>query len=309
MQDTVTEIKTWRLSERAGTPDFYIRNRFDKAPIDRPHRHAFFQIHLNLKGDTEQSVGGAVRPFRPGYLSFVLPYKIHHIPYAPGSHFLVIGFSPEFLFPRLDIDPLDLADVPIERAPLLAPFLYQEDMDFIADTIKLAEFRALGDRMLNAYERGGFAWQDIVRGCLAQMIGSICAQYEADFFARETERARRASRHHALERVTRYIRANLTHELSLTEAAEAAYLSPNYLAHMLKKETGMTFTQLVTDRRLRRAQELLIHTNQRIAEIAYACGFSDEAYFARRFKQWFGAPPRTFREDARAHLPDQKIPA
>ena len=69
----------------------------------------------------------------------------------------------------------------------------------------------------------------------------------------------------------------------------------NYLAHLLKKETGKTFTDLVTERRMEKAQELLAHTTLRIAEVAEAVGFEDEAYFARRFRQCLKIAPREYR--------------
>jgi AraC-like DNA-binding protein len=96
----------------------------------------------------------------------------------------------------------------------------------------------------------------------------------------------------------RYVRDNLTRRISLADAAVAADLSPNYLAHLIKKETGRTFTDLVTERRMEKAQELLAHTGMRIAEIAEAVGFDDEAYFARRFKQCFDVAPRDYRSKA-----------
>ena len=93
----------------------------------------------------------------------------------------------------------------------------------------------------------------------------------------------------------RHVRENLARRLSLTEAAVAADLSPNYLAHLIKKETGRTFTDLVTERRMEKAQELLAHTSLRIGEVAEAVGFEDEAYFARRFRQCFQVAPRDYR--------------
>ena len=79
------------------------------------------------------------------------------------------------------------------------------------------------------------------------------------------------------------------------DAAAAADLSPNYLAHLIKKETGKTFVDLVTERRMEKACELLTHTTLRINEVAQAVGFEDEAYFARRFRQRYATAPRQFR--------------
>ena len=80
-------------------------------------------------------------------------------------------------------------------------------------------------------------------------------------------------------------------------------LSPNYLAHLVRKETGSTFTDLVTERRIALAQSLLAHTSRRIADIARSVGFRDEGYFARRFRARVGVSPKAYR-DANAALPD-----
>jgi len=95
--------------------------------------------------------------------------------------------------------------------------------------------------------------------------------------------------------VMRHVRETLGRRLQLADAAAAADLSPNYLAHLIKKETGKTFVDLVTERRMEKARELLAHTTLRIGEIAAATGFADEAYFARRFRQRYGMAPRQFR--------------
>ncbi|MFS2056119.1 helix-turn-helix domain-containing protein, partial [Variovorax sp. CT11-76] len=76
-----------------------------------------------------------------------------------------------------------------------------------------------------------------------------------------------------------YVREHLGEEMSLNDAAAAAMLSPNYLAHLLKKQTQRTFTELVTERRLERARELLLASDGRIAARCRRCGFADAVYF------------------------------
>ena len=48
-------------------------------------------------------------------------------------------------------------------------------------------------------------------------------------------------------------------------------------------------------KRMEKAQELLLMTDNRISEIAKDVGFSDEGYFTRRFKQKFNVSPSEFR--------------
>lgn len=295
-------IKTYSLSERAMGPDFGIHDERSVTRIGEAHRHEYFQIQLNLAGSTRHHIGATARPLEPGSLSFVLPYRVHRVPHPPSSRFFVINFNQRFLRPELEVDPLDLEDVPLDRAPELAPFLFQEFLDFRLDGADL-EFAEESCRRIaeeNAHRR--FCSLEMIRAHLMLLIGTVCRRYERELLELAAAQAQRSSRRDALARVSRHVRENLARRITLVDAAAAADLSPNYLAHLLKKETGKTFTDLVTERRMEKAQELLAHTTLRIAEVAEAVGFDDEAYFARRFRQCFKIAPRDYRNKAAAAL-------
>ncbi len=298
----MTDIKTYGMSERADHLDFDIRSQLVRPPLVRPHRHEYFQIQISLQGDTEQNVAGTVRPFRRGHLSFILPYRVHVIPHPEGSRYVIINMSQQFLRPGLDVDPLDLEDVPLSRAPELAPFLFQEHTDFYFSEDEFPEVEALLEKLAfeNAHRRFGSI--EMIRGLMLQLISLVCRKYEAELLRFSASQAQQGSRRASLQRAVRYIRDHLAGEVTLADAAAAAFLSPNYLAHLLKKETGKTFTDLVTERRLEFAQEQLAHSGQRIASIAHASGFADEAYFARRFRQRFGQTPKAYRDSVRAKI-------
>jgi AraC-like DNA-binding protein len=53
----------------------------------------------------------------------------------------------------------------------------------------------------------------------------------------------------------------------------------------------------VQDRRLSRAAELLVSTDQSIDHIAETCGFANRYYFTRVFAQRMGCPPARYRTD------------
>jgi AraC-like DNA-binding protein len=293
-------IRTYSLAERAMGPDFGIHDEKRVTRIEQAHRHEYFQIQVNLSGRTLQHIGARSRPLVPGSLSFVLPYRVHRVPHPPGSRFFVINFRPRFLRPDLDVDALDLEDVPLARAPELAPFLFQEFMDFRLGGRDLGLARAACIRMAGEHARRRLCSTEIIRGELLLLLALVCRRHESAILRLAAAQAQRKGRRDALSRVIRHIRGNLARRLSLAGAAAAADLSPNYLAHLIKKETGRTFVDLVTERRMERAQELLAHTTLRIAEVAAAAGFDDEAYFARRFRQCFRVAPRDYRLQAAA---------
>ena len=91
---------------------------------------------------------------------------------------------------------------------------------------------------------------------------------------------------------------HLAQQISLADVASAADVSPTQVTRLLKRETGKTFMQLLTERRLSKAQELLANTTMRIGDIAEASGFEDNAYFARRFRQFFRLSPRDYRSSS-----------
>ncbi len=291
-------IRTYSTADRAAGPDFWIRDESSVTRIAEAHRHEYFQIQLNLAGRTTQHIAAAARPLGPGDLSFVLPFRVHRVPHPPRSRFFIISFNLRFLRPELDVDPLDLEDVPLARAPELAPFLFQEYLDFRLIGADLAMAREACRQMQAENLRRRYCSLEMIRGHLLLLIGTVCRSHERDIMRLAAGQAQRTSRRDALARVMRHVRENLGRRLQLADAAAAADLSPNYLAHLIKKETGKTFVDLVTERRMEKACELLAHTTLRIGAIAAAVGFEDEAYFARRFRQHHAVAPRQFRAKA-----------
>lgn len=291
------------MGERAVNPDFGIHDERPVTRIEHAHRHEYFQVQLNLAGRTRQYIGAAVRPLNPGSLSFVLPFRVHRVPHPPGSRFFVINFNQRLLRPELNVDPLDLEDVPLDRAPELAPFLFQEFMDFSLRGKELELARQACHSMLREDSCRRICSLEIIRSHLLLLIGTVCQRYEEELTRLAAAQAHRQSRRNALSRVVRYVRENLTRPISLSDAAIAANLSTNYLTHLVKKETGKTFTELVTERRMHKARELLAHTTMRVSQVADAVGYEDKAYFTRRFKRCFQVAPRDYREHISASAP------
>ncbi len=288
-------IRTYSMADRAAGPDFAIRDERSVTRITEAHRHEYFQIQLNLAGRTTQHIAASARPLGPGGLSFVLPYRVHRVPHPPGSRFFILSFNLDFLRPGLDVHPLDLEDVPLSRAPELAPFLFQEYLDFSLSGADLRRAKAACVAMQSENARRHFGSAEIIRGELLTLIGLVCVRHDKALLAQAARKAQRVSRRDALARVMRHVRENMHKRIQLADAAAAAELSPNYLAHLIKKDTGKTFVDLVTERRMEKACELLAHTTDRVGDVAAAVGFADEAYFTRRFRQHFGLSPSQFR--------------
>ena len=86
--------------------------------------------------------------------------------------------------------------------------------------------------------------------------------------------------------------------LTIADIARQEGLSQRYLQRLFERQST-TFSAYVRERRLERCCNDLIDPNyadQRIAEISYRWGFTDQAHFSRMFSATYGTSPRDFRK-------------
>lgn len=290
------EVKTYKMAERSERLDFEIRDQQARAPVVTPHRHEFFQIEANVSGSSHHFISGQRREYRPRSLLFTLPYRVHCALHPPGAQYYVINFAGDFLRPGLALSPLEMEEAPALEYPELAPFIYEGRLDFRFEADQFEEIGRILQRMMLLHSRRTLGTEGRLRGALLELIGFATECHAERLQALADSRGFIEGRSEALQRVMKFIDANLSRPISLNEAAEAAFLSPNYLSQLLKKQTGQAFVEWLTVRRMQRARELLAHRPDRISAIANAVGFADEAYFARRFNQQFGMSPSKYRQ-------------
>ncbi len=95
--------------------------------------------------------------------------------------------------------------------------------------------------------------------------------------------------------ITEWIRLNAMQMGNTRDVAAYFGYNSEYLTTMIKKATGKTLTEHITESRIERAKELLRATGKTVREIAYESGFLDEKYFMRVFKKHLDVTPTAFR--------------
>jgi AraC-like DNA-binding protein len=99
----------------------------------------------------------------------------------------------------------------------------------------------------------------------------------------------------ALRRVREYVETHLEETIRLETLAATSGLSMYHFTRAFKQSQGVTPHSYLLQRRIERAQELLTSTDLPMGRIAFATGFSDQSHFARRFREFVGVPPSTFK--------------
>jgi len=84
-------------------------------------------------------------------------------------------------------------------------------------------------------------------------------------------------------------------ELSLNKVARAVNISANHLSEKFKQVTGINFVDYVARTRFDKACDLLLNSNLRISEIAFAVGFQSLSQFNRVFKTLSDKSPSAYR--------------
>lgn len=74
-------------------------------------------------------------------------------------------------------------------------------------------------------------------------------------------------------------------------------ISERHLQRKLKAITNKTPIKMIVSVRLHRAKELMLKSEDNIAEIAFQTGFSSPSYFSKCFKKEFGPSPSEFKEN------------
>jgi transcriptional regulator of acetoin/glycerol metabolism len=99
----------------------------------------------------------------------------------------------------------------------------------------------------------------------------------------------------SMRRVREYVEMHLGESIDLSMLAGVAGLSVHHFARQFKQSSGVTPHVYITQRRVERAQEMLVKTDLPLAEIAFAVGFFDQGHLARHFRHMLGTTPREFR--------------
>jgi len=102
-----------------------------------------------------------------------------------------------------------------------------------------------------------------------------------------------------LRRVIDYIEAHLGADLSLLTLAAEAGMSPAHFAREFKRAKGTSVHRYLLGRRVAWAAALLAGTDQSVAEVALATGFSSQAHLTTAFQRQNGTTPAAYRRERR----------
>lgn len=98
-----------------------------------------------------------------------------------------------------------------------------------------------------------------------------------------------------MAKVLKYVHGNLYNDINNEDLADVACVTKQYLIRLFNQHFGISPLQYINQKKIERAQLLLLTENLSVKDIAYTIGFNDDSYFIRLFKKLTGTTPQEYR--------------
>ena len=132
--------------------------------------------------------------------------------------------------------------------------------------------------------------------CIKDIVKQKATELPADDSMNTAETAPKYSIF--IKQAINYIDEHLTDDMTLETIAESVHSNASYLSRIFKKEVGTSVITYITDLRIKKAKDLLEHSDLKTFEISDAVGIDDPAYFSVLFKKYTGMSPKSYRNKA-----------
>lgn len=198
--------------------------------------------------------------------------------HGPVQTFQMLEFTPEVFGIYM---PENVTDTMV--AGHLAPQGFA-DRPTLASLIKL-----LAQEHRATERRGKLFAETLIRLLVIEIAGSAWTRAAGNDSAAPVGDRR-------IRRALDFIEAHFREDLSITDIAGAAGLSPSQLTAAFQRALGQSPYSYVISRRLQRATELLRQSGLSIAHVALEAGFCDQAHLTRLCRARLGKTPRQIRQ-------------
>lgn len=160
---------------------------------------------------------------------------------------------------------------------------------FVADEkfVTASGGAAVADLMLHVIARDH--GRDLAAAVADQMVYN--AVREGSATQKVSIRSRYGLRNSKLAEAVRLIEENIETPMSSAEIADNLGVSTRQLERLFERYMNTSPKRYIMDLRLHRARNLIVQTDQALAEIAMACGFVSTSHFSKVYREHFGNTP------------------
>ncbi len=263
---------------------------YTKAGNQYPlHCHAYYEISFLVSGKRYQIVDGNRYEIEAGSFFLIPPLHIHGYQNVADCEDLVIQFSSNFLHHVSSLfDRQQMLELSENQRPYL---MISSNMELYLR--QLYENRRY-DKIDSFCRDMAEDWKmvSMFMNLLSLLLrrGEICV-HEGNVEQNEIPQ---------LKEVINHIMTHPTEKLDMHEAARISGISYYNFSRFFNKATGMGYAEYCNLLRIRHTEELLIHSDMTIDEVAKSIGIVTASYFTKLFKKANGISPMQYRKKYRS---------
>ena len=272
-----------------GTPMFpcicYNSWILESFPSFNLHWHPEVEFNLVIQGEAEVIVDFRSWVAREGDILLVNRKEVHGFFRRDNWDFncKAVLFRLDFLADKAGDDIFEDYIAPLERGErAFVTFIRREDPAY-------PRLRQLLEETFALYGEAPRHYKLLTKAGLLQMVHLLYSAGCVRSVGSPSPRSR------SMKQVIDFIGKNYTRPISAQEAADVAGYSKYHFLRVFKGAVGVDFTNYVNRVRLDHAAHLLGKTGLSVTEIALTVGFSDSAYFSKRFREAYHTTPLAFR--------------
>ena len=245
----------------------------------------FARIYLVRQGIAKLHLQDQVQYLTPGHLYLIPPFTLHsyecddfytlyyiHIYENPLSNQRILE---DYIFP-----------VEVDATPL--------DSQLVEQLADINPGRNLKEYDPSNYDNSSTLMQNILlhtknptytmmetQGILLQLLSRFMKEATHKYEITDNR----------IRKTIRYIRKNIDKNITIDELTEICCLSKDHFIRLFKEEIHVTPVQYINQKKIEKAQLLIITDNRPVKDIAYTLSFENVSYFNRLFKRYTGLTP------------------
>lgn len=258
------------------------------------HCHAYYELSLVTSGKRQAHCNGYSYEAPEASLFFLEPLTIHGYTNLTYVEDMILQFSPRFLLANATTaSPKTILKLSSEEKP----YMHSSEIPSVRKV--LASIHELCN---DVTQFGQKETPSLIQGIRQNMNLSMQLLQLIDILIEEKFLTFQEEEHSysdlaILDPVINRLLSRPEQMPTMEEAARMANVSYYHFSRLFKKATRFNYQNYCNHLRLQRAEELLLHSDLSIANIAAAIGMETNSGFTRLFKRAYGISPMQYRRE------------
>lgn len=249
----------------------------------------FIRLYYVTEGKAQIELPTGIYSLTPGHMYFIPAFTKHS--YICDSHFChyYLHIYEEH---QQGSSLLDEWDFPVE---ILGGEL---DLALIKRLCAINPYMSLPKSDPTSYDNNPTLMQNVLRNkqrafCDKVESRGIVYQLLAHFMKRAQKKIK--SRDERIEKTLSYIHSHIYENINLDSLTDICCLSKDHYIRLFRQKIGTTPLQYINQKKIEKAQLILVTDNMPVKNVALTLGFDDYSYFNRLFKKLTGTTPQEYR--------------